>query len=97
MIEDFYDMNDKFDFEENNFQIAVAVVDYDSWVPLDSPEYVRWTAVIKQKANGVKEFFPLKHHKCNEDDFEKFYSPSRRAKKAVQELKETSALYCLDA
>ena len=42
VIPSFYDFNHKFDVNDNNFQIAIAVVDYKSRTPKDDPEYVRW-------------------------------------------------------
>ena len=37
-----YDSTFKFNFKEQYFNIAIAVVDFQSREPKDDPEYVRW-------------------------------------------------------
>ena len=79
----FYDTTNKFNFVENNYQIAIAVVEYKSRKPIDDPEYVRWVPQLVRTIDNIKTELPLSYHKCNEDDFAKFYPPSRRSKKKL--------------
>ena len=81
-IEDFYDSEHTFNFEENNFKIAVAVLNKSSYAlnrnsgeALDSPDYVRWEPITVTKSEGELTESPLKFHKCNDADFEEFYPP----------------------
>ena len=69
-VPQFYDINHTFDAEENNFQIAIAVVDYGSKRPIDDPEYVRWVPRIHNVIDGVLVEKNLKFHKCTKEDFE---------------------------
>ena len=42
VIPEAYDSTFKFNFEEQNFNIAIAVVDFHTREAKDDPEYVRW-------------------------------------------------------
>ena len=79
-IPEFYDSTSRFEFDENNYQIAIAVVEYKSRKPINDPEYVRWVPQLVRTIDNIKTELPLSYHKCNEDDWAKFYSPSRRSK-----------------
>ena len=79
IIPAFYDSTSKFNFEENNYQIAIAVVEYKSRRPIDNPEYVRWAPQLVRTIDNIRTDLPLSYHKCNEDDWAKFYPPSRRS------------------
>ena len=40
----YYDSSYKFNFLENDFKIAVSVLDYQTREPKMDPDYVRWVA-----------------------------------------------------
>ena len=75
VIPEAYDSTFKFNFKEQNFNIAIAVVDFQSREPKDDPEYVRWLPQLMTSIDGVKTSTPLKFHKCTDEDFAKFYKP----------------------
>ena len=69
VIPSFYDYNHKFDFADNHFQIAIAVVDYKSRIPKDDPDYVRWSPRLTTTIDNVRQDKYLNYHKCTDEDF----------------------------
>ena len=96
VVPSFYDAEHVFNFQENNFKVAIAVVDYLSREPKDDPEYVMWQPLLVTVVDGRRTERPLTYHNCKEEDYEQFHTPSRRSIKQLTELKSSHALICLD-
>ena len=54
VIPSFYASDYRFNLPDNDFKIAVSVVDYKSRKPKYSPEYVRWVLQFVKNIDGVR-------------------------------------------
>ena len=71
--------------------------DYVTRKTLDDPAYVEWLVQLVRHEDDQEIAQSLKYHKCTDQDFERFYPPSRKSALAIQKLKKRQSLYCIDA
>lgn len=62
----------------------------------DDPNYVMWNPVVQTSYFGKVSIRPLKFHKCNQTDINKFYPPSPAYNKTIREAWARNSFYCLD-
>ena len=70
----------------NMISAAFYVQDYFTKEAKDDPRFVEWEVNTWTGNETPDQTFGV--HKCNEDDFEKFYQPGKTIAKKVEELKK---------
>lgn len=65
LVSDHIDHEEKFDFEENNFQLAFNVINAKTETVLDDPDYVEWRVwIARDDLNGNESDIDIAIHKC---------------------------------
>jgi hypothetical protein len=83
---------------DNGFMIGFQVSDFQHGNVLDAPNLVRWEINLVE-SDGISfdgEPRALDYHKCSEEDWNHFYTPSRANAKKFRDMKEADNLYCID-
>ena len=77
--------------------IAFQVNDFLSLQQKDNEQFVRWEAFIIEN-NGVSDYqrTEIGVHRCQNEDFNKFYDVSSASESRVNYLKKEGSLWCLD-
>jgi len=85
------------DLEENKFFFAFNVRDYLKDEIKNSSKYVKWSVQVLE-GDGIKA--NIKHtintRTCNDADWKKFYTPTKKDKKKFDHLREHNAMRCLE-
>jgi len=67
------DSGTKFNFGQNEFQIAFAVENYLTRRGTDDPDYVEWYVRLYRSIDGVESHTDLNYHKCGQEDYDLFW------------------------
>ena len=65
-------MDATFDFEANNFKIAVGLVSQNGLTPLLNPEIIDFSVYLRKVTNGVRSKTILSTHTCKEEELKSF-------------------------
>lgn len=80
VLQQYYDSTYVLNFKDHDVKVAFAVESYDDQrIGKDDPNYVQWVVQLTRIIGKVETDFPLKFHKCTEQDYESFFPPSSSA------------------
>jgi hypothetical protein len=78
-------------------KIAFSVEQYAGLLlARDDPNYVMWDVRYKLKIGNIITIIPLKIHKCTDEDYDAFYTPSKNFVKSFESAKQRKNHYCFD-
>jgi hypothetical protein len=95
-VTDWIDEKTSFNFHEHNFQVVFGVENYHTREGVDDPNYVEWLVQLYKTVDDVNTITPLRTHKCDESDYENFYTPTKKTAGYIQRLKERGNMICID-
>ena len=98
-ILDYYDRDDKLNLDEINFKFAFAIEGYyDEQNKYDTRYMKQYLRMTEKDVNGSVNATSVPYHICNDEDYEMFYPPTKRAKEILMSIKESPdrRLYCVD-
>ena len=84
--------------EKSKFKIAWAVQHYTTREFKDDPDYLTWRVHLSLhfKGNTETKQIPLKWHRCTEEDFQDFYTPSVNFEERFLNYRESKKFFCID-
>ena len=82
--------------ENEDFQLALMVVDFVTGEVKNDPSFVKWYGEIIDSVDGKKTFSEIPMRECNEEDFSKFYEPDQRSAGRAKKYKKQGGFMCVD-
>ena len=96
-LQQYFDSSKIVNFDDIGFKVAFAVEQYDdNRAGKDDPNYVEWIVQLTQNIGKVETIFPLKFHKCTDEDYDSFYEPALSYKAMFAAAKSRKNFYCID-
>ena len=88
--------DDKLYPSDTTFQMAFVIEDTNTGVLLDDPKFVKWFAIYVHGVEGkfTKRAVPM--YPCTDDEFSKFYEPSKAYTDRYDGLRNSGSLMCID-
>ena len=76
--------------------MAFVIEDTQTGVLLDDPKFVKWFAIYTHGVEGrvTKRAVPM--HPCTDDEFGKFYEPSKAYADRFEGLRRSGSMMCID-
>ena len=79
------------------FQIAFAVRDYRSNTYKNDPAYVTWRVDVFEGDGSTDQIVQtVDTHLCNDEDWSKFYPPSKSSKAKIEFVKREKVMMCMN-
>jgi hypothetical protein len=88
---------DYVDLGTEQFMMAFGVKGVYNNRNVDDPNYVKWVVEIIEADGNMKENrIDLGYHRCEEEEYERFYPPNQSSLKRFEGLKKEMTMFCLD-
>jgi len=82
--------------EHDDFFMAFSIVDYVSGEVKNDPRFVKWMAQHVHTTDGEWSFREIPIRVCTDEDYKRFYEPSKTSADRIEKYKKLGGWMCFD-